>query len=100
MKKYVYVAFLDGVPLFASDDREEIFERINQHEYNSIVDTADEYDWNVEDESDYERAVVQNSIDSGSYTIEYINISKLKKDEEYELSDGTLIDSSEILSLL
>lgn len=96
----VYVAFLDGDILFASEDEDEVYDYIDQHELDAIQQTADEYDWDVDVEDEFERAAIQNGIDSGEYLVERINVNELRKSSEYELSDGTLIDSQIILQFL
>ena len=100
MSKYIYAVLLEGELLYVSDDEDEAYAFIDDHEYKSIQETAEEYDWNIYDESEYERAALQNLIDSGGYLVEEINLRQLKKNDKYELVDGTLVDSKDILDLL
>lgn len=97
MDTYYYAVLQEGNVLFVTNDHDDACDFIDNHESLAIKETAEEYDWDIEDEGEYERAAMQNALDSGDYEIECISVEELKNNDEIELMDGSLITSNEIL---
>lgn len=99
-KEVYWFATRDGEIFFASQDYDEVENFVENTQDILIHDTAEEYDWDLNDPVEYEKTIIQNNIDYGLFEIYNIPKEQLIADEEFELDDGTVIEINDIISSL
>ena len=98
--KDVYVIINEGDLVYATYNKEDAISEAEFLTDTSIKDTAENNDWNVNDPSEYDKAIIQNGIDGGLYKVYKVSATNLLEDTEYELSDGTVISVNDVLDIV
>lgn len=97
---YLYVVINEGEPVFVSKDKKEADTYADEQGLQARIRILNE--WNNDDptEDDIAQADWQAGSDGEYYSVEKISLSDLKNNDIIELSDGTEIDSLDVLDLL
>ena len=100
MMNDVFVVLNEGSVVYATHDYDEADSYAEDRMDESIKYTADEYDYDLEDPGEFDKAVVQNGMDGGIFEVVRIPKEKLTIDNIYQLPDGGEIDINEVLDLI
>lgn len=94
-----YFAVRDNEVYFTSSDYMEVEDFIDNTMDIFLSDTADEYNFDLANEKDYEQAIIQSNIDYGMFDIYSIDEEQFNN-EYFELNDGTTILIQDIIKYI
>lgn len=96
----IYVVINEGEPVFASKNEENAYAYADDQGFRARSETLKE--WNNDDptEEDIAEADWQAGIDGCYYYVKEVSLFNLQNNDTIELSDGTEINSLDVLELL